>query len=82
MPAADELRQTVSAVLYVCDDLERRGYLLTGTLRRAARLLIELEDSRPRPGTCTVCGGPVEQPATGRRRTYCSRPCRRRANRG
>lgn len=26
--------------------------------------------------TCPVCGGPVEHPTTGRRRTYCSSTCR------
>nr|AAA91010.1 SpdA [Streptomyces phaeochromogenes] len=28
---------------------------------------------------CAWCGGPMQQPATGRRREYCRRSCRQRA---
>jgi hypothetical protein len=29
--------------------------------------------------TCRICSKPLEQPARGRRRTYCGIPCRRKA---
>lgn len=31
--------------------------------------------------TCSVCGTPITQPETGRRRLYCSRACQQRAHR-
>lgn len=30
------------------------------------------------PETCRVCGAPLEQPETGRKRRYCGIPCRRK----
>ena len=32
-----------------------------------------------KPSACAVCDGPLEQPATGRPRVYCSKTCRRAA---
>jgi AcrR family transcriptional regulator len=34
-----------------------------------------------RDETCAMCGGPIEQPASGRPRAYCSRSCQQRAYR-
>jgi hypothetical protein len=31
--------------------------------------------------TCRSCGGPLKHPLTGRRRRYCSRACKKRAER-
>jgi hypothetical protein len=31
--------------------------------------------------TCESCGGPLKQPLTGRKRRYCSRACKKRAER-
>ena len=31
------------------------------------------------PTRCLVCGNPIEQPATGRTRKYCSQACRQQA---
>ena len=30
------------------------------------------------PENCRVCGAPLEQPETGRKRLYCGIPCRRK----
>lgn len=43
-------------------------------------LLIRSRD-KSRDERCRVCGGPVEQPASGRPRAYCSHACRQRAYR-
>ncbi|GHE26209.1 TetR family transcriptional regulator [Streptosporangium violaceochromogenes] len=54
-----------------------------------ARLLDGIElliqkryESRDENGGCVVCGTPVERPAAGRPRAYCSPSCRQRAYRG
>ncbi|MEV4109875.1 TetR/AcrR family transcriptional regulator [Nonomuraea sp. NPDC049695] len=53
-----------------------------------ARLLDGIElliqqryESRDETGGCVVCGAPVDQPASGRPRAYCSASCRQRAYR-
>ncbi|MFE2751396.1 TetR/AcrR family transcriptional regulator C-terminal domain-containing protein [Actinosynnema sp. NPDC059335] len=43
-------------------------------------ILIERREVK-RDETCRVCGAPVEQPASGRPRAYCSRACQQRAYR-
>lgn len=72
------------------DDLNSRG--IPAGIARALALLV-VEDGRQierlerqlaalrGPGPCPVCGGSLKQPATGRRRRYCSDRCRRRAHR-
>ncbi|MGP3963522.1 TetR/AcrR family transcriptional regulator C-terminal domain-containing protein [Nonomuraea sp. 3N208] len=45
-------------------------------------LLIQRRDeSRDETVACPICGKPVEQPASGRPRAYCSRACQQRAYR-
>ncbi|ONI86020.1 TetR family transcriptional regulator [Saccharothrix sp. ALI-22-I] len=43
-------------------------------------ILVRQRDVK-RDETCRVCGNPVEQPASGRPRAYCSRGCQQRAYR-
>ncbi|NYI98398.1 AcrR family transcriptional regulator [Streptomonospora nanhaiensis] len=44
-------------------------------------LLITRNRDETRDDSCRMCGRPLDQPASGRRRTYCSRACRQRAYR-
>ncbi|GAA0943500.1 TetR/AcrR family transcriptional regulator [Actinocorallia libanotica] len=44
-------------------------------------MIHERYESRDETGVCTVCGTPVDQPASGRPRAYCSPSCRQRAYR-
>ncbi|WP_106401265.1 TetR/AcrR family transcriptional regulator [Actinocorallia populi] len=44
-------------------------------------LVRERYESRDETGVCVVCGTPVERPASGRPRAYCSPSCRQRAYR-
>lgn len=68
----------------VADDLEFRGYQAAGIVRRLAAEVAQLPEPGIEPGApapCPQCGRPIEQPATGRRRTWCSDRCRRSAHR-
>ncbi len=74
----------VAILSFVADEVEAgRGSHYAGAIRVAARRLVELERQAAeadRSATgCGWCGAPLEQPATGRRRRYCSDACRRRA---
>lgn len=72
-------QELIKLALAVCTDLEQRGYLATGILRRClARLAATAPASaKPaKPGACPVCGGPL----VGRRQT-CSDRCRQRLSR-
>jgi hypothetical protein len=78
-------------LVLAADDLEhgRRRQAGVGVLRQAARMLVEVSAENeqltkalgvePDTSGCRECGGPVEQPKTGRPRDYCSTLCRRRA---
>lgn len=79
MTSRDDARRLARHLLVIADDLDERGYRLTGTNRQAARVLLELAELVPDAGACPVCGAPVLQPSTGRRRVYCSDRCKRRA---
>jgi hypothetical protein len=70
--------------LVVVEDLEYRGYRAVGVLRRVRQRFGELAEfvESASPGSCPMCGGPVVQPPTGRRRVYCGRLCKNRANKG
>lgn len=60
-------RSLSSALLFVADDLERRGYMFSGVIQRAARAVVELERQSQGPGaarTCPQCGEEVE-PVSG-----------------
>ena len=78
--AGDEMTPTELARMlsHVAADLESRGYGNVGVIRVAAR---ELSTMRPAPkdDACGRCGDAVVQPATGRRKRWCSARCRRAA---
>jgi len=61
----------------VADDLEHRHYQAAGIVHHAAQVLATMTPTDS--DACPVCGGPVAQPATGRRRVYCRPACRHRA---
>ncbi|GAA3867816.1 TetR/AcrR family transcriptional regulator [Saccharothrix violaceirubra] len=61
------------------DPLDTFGFGLARVLD-GIELLIKQRDEK-RDETCRTCGGPVEQPASGRPRAYCSRACQQRAYR-
>jgi AcrR family transcriptional regulator len=44
-------------------------------------LIRERDETRDEKSTCQSCGGPVQQPQSGRPRAYCSRACQQRAYR-
>lgn len=77
-----ELLELARLLTLVAADLDHRGYQPSGVVLRAARALVELAAVVPHVAeACPVCGGDVEQPATGRRRVYCSSSCKRTAER-
>ena len=83
-PAATEVPDPHSAdpalVLgWYVRDLAQRGYPLVGGLRAVARRLAT--QPADHPDGCPGCGGQVLQPATGRRRIWCSEACRSRTRR-
>jgi hypothetical protein len=57
-------------------ELDRRGWPRAGIIRQAVRLLLEVPDETG--NGCPECGAELAQPATGRRRKWCSESCRRR----
>lgn len=57
-------------------DLERLGFLHAGIVRHGAQLLLEAPQVDGEG--CAGCGAELAQPATGRRRKWCSEACRRR----
>lgn len=72
--------EIIRLMLLVADDLEERNYPATGIIRAAAKELARTKKPLDLPtGTlaCPRCGLPVIQPATGRRRRWCSEVCRR-----
>lgn len=66
----------------VADHLDRLSYPYAGIVHQGARRLAlarpELEAGE---GSCPVCGSELVQPATGRRRKFCSDRCRKRHER-
>ena len=65
------------ALTWIAADLEDRHYLGVGIIRQAAGVLATLE--APAEHACPICHGPIDQPATGRPRRYCSTRCKRTA---
>lgn len=61
-----ERRSAAAAVVPARDETRRDETLVEPTVATDA---------------CPVCGKPIAQPATGRRRTYCSRACQQKAHR-
>ena len=77
-----DLIANATAVAQLID--ERHGFG-AGIIRQLARRLAELAPTDPieRRAGCKNCGDPLEQPATGRPRTYCPRPqCQTASRRG
>ena len=73
------MNELVSALLFVAEDLDARGYAFSGAVRQAARRITELEATAPQPGTCERCGGPIDRKPRCRRRRFCSERCRRKS---
>ncbi|MEV6279910.1 TetR/AcrR family transcriptional regulator [Nocardia sp. NPDC051832] len=46
-----------------------------------ALLIQSCDESRDEKAVCQVCGNPIDQPPSGRPRSYCSRACQQRAYR-
>jgi hypothetical protein len=70
----------------VADQIESQGGMLSaGIIRQLSGIVVEqatrLDALTPAqaPNGCPVCGEPVEQPARGRPRIYCSEDHRRQA---
>jgi len=61
---------------WVAAHLDGLGYQYVGVVRQSARALLTLPE--PSDGGCAGCSTPLVQPATGRRRKWCSEACRRR----
>lgn len=73
------LSQSGAKIAAALDDLRLP---FAGTVRRMAQALALLAGGEPiaEPGpTCAGCGVPVDQPATGRPRRWCSERCRDRS---
>ena len=67
--------RTLGHVLAVlATDLDGRGFPYAGPLRQAARRLHEIANGTS--DGCRRCGEPLTQPATGRRKVFCSTRCR------
>ncbi len=80
MSDQDNPRDMAQLLLVFADALERRGAGVggLGVLRRSAALLALLPEPSRGP-ICATCGVNLERSSRGRPRTYCSVPCRRRA---
>lgn len=72
----DELAQQLA---WVAGDLESRGYQFSAVVRRGAWRLIDVPEGDD--DGCRGCREPLEQPARGRPREWCSERCRRRHRR-
>jgi formamidopyrimidine-DNA glycosylase len=73
-------------VMLFADYLDERfpGFqATTGSMRRTCKELADLRKKVAAVGNqdagCERCGGPIEQPARGRRRRFCARKCREAA---
>ncbi|GAA0935768.1 MerR family transcriptional regulator [Nonomuraea longicatena] len=55
-----------------------RGRVAAADLVAAAQAVLRSDETGPPRDECAVCGGSFTQPASGRRRRYCSRACRQR----
>lgn len=80
-----DLVEEVRRLAWVAADLDARGYPFAGTVRRTARLLLTVVTgdtvAAGDVAGCAGCGAALVQPATGRRRRWCSERCRSRARR-
>lgn len=69
-------RDIARDLLTLAEVLDRRGFLMSGICRQAARVLAALPT--PDERACPTCGCAVTQRARGRPRVYCTDRCRRR----
>ncbi len=60
---------------FVAGDLDQRGYPFAGTIRQAARALLDVPE--PAGQGCKACGADLPAGRTGRPRIWCSDKCRR-----
>lgn len=82
MSSRAQLTELARLVALVASDLEHRGYQASAVVRRGAQALTEAAAWAPDDDSaCPGCGGPVEQPELGRRRSFCSTSCRKRHTR-
>jgi hypothetical protein len=65
---------------WVAGHLDSKGYPFAAPVRVAARIVLEVPDHDD-PDGCRGCGDTLTQPATGRRRIWCSEACRSRTRR-
>lgn len=72
--------QLARQLAWIAQHLDSKGYLFVAPLRSAARALLEVPDDTEQEG-CAGCATELMQPATGRRRRWCSERCRSRARR-
>jgi hypothetical protein len=82
-----DLHQWAHDLGYVAAELRADGHRYADGIHRAAKVFLELAETLDPdtrtcdPDGCPGCGTTVTQPATGRRRTWCSEACRSRHRR-
>ena len=82
MTGPDDPRELARLLLVIADTIDQPGStFVAGVLRRAARAVAHLP-APAGPDQCQGCGAPLTQPATGRRRRWCSDRCRKRSGNG
>lgn len=69
------LSRLLAWVAQALDDRNAEVLAYGGIVRQAATVLATLPE--PAEDGCRRCGDPLVQPATGRRRVWCSETCRR-----
>jgi len=80
--ATDDPRELARLLAVVADATDAPGAtFVAGAVRRAAQLVAQ-RPAPPGPDQCRGCGAPLTQPATGRRRRWCSDRCRKRSGNG
>lgn len=62
--------------LVIARDLGRRGYPFAEQVEELAQLVLNRAAVAAPEDRCPWCGGPIVQPAKGRRRRWCSDACR------
>lgn len=81
MSGGADLVQLARRLGWIAQNLDVKGYQFTGPIRDAARLLLDLPEREAPDADCAGCEAPLVQPATGRRRKWCSESCRSKARR-
>lgn len=78
MSGADEAPRLAHLLHRIYQDLDDRGYPGAPAVLRGAQVLATAAGHATTDDGCRGCGAELNQPATGRRRVWCSEPCRRR----